>query len=307
MAVMGGSPPAGGGYSQSQRIRLEAFGEGWRLFTEQAGTWVLAGLVAGIVIAVFYFVVIALLFGSFLASAHAQTPAYPAMPGSYGGPGVSPLASMFSFGALAGGLLLMVFIQIVMAGLMRMAVNQVKGEAIGIGDMFSALDVAPAVVGVAIMVGIITMIGSYLCVIPGLIAGGLLMLALPLVVDHRAGAVEAVGLSFSTLKSEWLMAAVFYLVLTVIYVIGAILCGLGLLVTLPVAMLSIAVVYRDNFLGTVPAQPTMSYPAPPAGAAGPVAPTPAPAAPAPPPTAPPPPPAAPPDDQPAGGATDPGA
>lgn len=45
----GGAPPAPG-YVPQPRIRFEAIGEGWRLFTEQIGTWVAAVLIYVVIV-----------------------------------------------------------------------------------------------------------------------------------------------------------------------------------------------------------------------------------------------------------------
>ncbi len=259
MAVVGGPPPAGGGYAPQQRVRFEAISEAWALFQQQASTWVLSALIVGVAIAIIYFLVMVVMVGAMVGAAHV-----PSMGET--GRSASPFFAMFSFTGIIAGLLMYVLVQLLLAGLIKMAIKQIKGEPIAIGDITSALDVLPAVIGASIVIGIITTIGSYLCVVPGLVAGGLLMLAIPLIVDHRAGAMESLSMSFDTLKSEWLMATLFFLVVYIIIGIGAIPCGLGLLVTIPLGLLSIAVIYRDNFLGgasiAAAAPPTYTPPPP---------------------------------------------
>lgn len=94
-------------------------------------------------------------------------------------------------------------------------------------------------------------IGLALCILPALVAMGLLMFSIPLVVDRKASGVEAIRRSFEMLKSQWLMATLFYVVAATIGCGGILLCGVGLLFTLPLYFLSIAVAYED-FVGGVP-------------------------------------------------------
>jgi uncharacterized membrane protein len=79
------------------------------------------------------------------------------------------------------------------------------------------------------------------------VVGGLLMFALPLVADKRMDGIEAMKLSVETLKDEWLMAAVFSLVLGLIATVGLLACGVGILVAGPVILLAEALLYRAYF------------------------------------------------------------
>lgn len=47
------------------------------------------------------------------------------------------------------------------------------------------------------------------------------------------------------LRSQWLMATLFYFVAAIIGFAGIILCGVGVILTLPIAFLSIALLYDD--------------------------------------------------------------
>lgn len=77
------------------------------------------------------------------------------------------------------------------------------------------------------------------------------MFSVPLVVDQRIGGVEAIRQSFEMLKSQWLMATLFSIVVAILGFVGVLLCGVGLILTLPLCCLSIAVAYND-FTGGVP-------------------------------------------------------
>ena len=89
--------------------------------------------------------------------------------------------------------------------------------------------------------------GVFFLVIPGWIISGILMFTLPLVVDERFKAVDAISASGKTLKDQWLIAAVFALVLFALQLVGLLFCGMGFLVTLPLSVLSHAILYRGFF------------------------------------------------------------
>src|SRR5690606_4329895 len=119
---------------------------------------------------------------------------------------------------------------ILYAGLFGMAIKQVRGQEISIGDLFGFTDVWGQTIIASIIVGVLTAVGFILCFFPGLVAAGLFMFTLPLIVDKKMNASEAVSVSMNALKSQWLMAAVFALVVGALYVFGYFLCFVGVLV-----------------------------------------------------------------------------
>ncbi|MFW6156245.1 MAG: hypothetical protein ACOC7J_02910, partial [Armatimonadota bacterium] len=83
----------------------------------------------------------------------------------------------------------------------------------------------------------------------------------PLIADGRADAVEAIKLSAETTTPEFIPFAGFTVILYVLQVIGGALCGVGLLITGPIVMGSVAVSYADVLGGAGTAQ-TRETPAP---------------------------------------------
>jgi len=138
---------------------------------------------------------------------------------------------------------------LLIAALIRMAIKQVRGQQISIGDIFNVGDVALQVIIASFLTSIVIAIGIMLCIIPGLVATGLLLPTIPLIVDKQLGGLEAISTSINTLKSQWLMAAIFSFILGIIYMVGVLACGVGLLIAAPVAVLSIAILYRNFFIG----------------------------------------------------------
>jgi len=69
----------------------------------------------------------------------------------------------------------------------------------------------------------------------------------PLVVDRNMAPMDAVNESINMLKKDWLMAAVFFLVIGICGEIGGVACGIGAILTLPVIPVAIAMLYRDYF------------------------------------------------------------
>ena len=242
-------PPAG--RVPHARVRFDAIPEAWALLQQQMGTWVLATLLMFAMIGAIYFVWLVSL-GLVVGAMGGNKP---------GGPPTDAAVGIF----VVSFIFLIIFVWVVrtvlLGGLFKMAVRQVRGELISAGDLFSTLDILPSLLGVTIVIGLAVCAGTILCVIPGLIVQGLLMLAEPLIVDQRIGVFESVSRSWDALKEDMLMATLFFIVLGVVAGLGAIACGVGILFTFPLLPLGIAIVYRDFFLG--PQYMTSAYTPPP--------------------------------------------
>jgi hypothetical protein len=135
-----------------------------------------------------------------------------------------------------------------LGGMTRMAVNQIRGRAPRVEDLFSVSDVWFDLVLGSALVGLLTTIGLELFVVPGVLVLGLFMFMLPLIVDGRLPATGAMIRSFEATRGQWLMATVALMVYTLVAVMGFAGLGIGLLVTGPLLPLSLAVVYSDLFL-----------------------------------------------------------
>ncbi len=152
---------------------------------------------------------------------------------------------------------------IFVGGLYRMALRQGRGEPISVSGLFSAFpeSVPLFLVGVAmpVVLGLIkgalmwprhlflplasvTLIGNIYLLLDTLLSS-LLMFAPLLIVDAGASVPEALRGSMRLLGRHWLRGIWFYLVASVVGGIGVLLCGVGMLVTYPVFLLSITTAY----------------------------------------------------------------
>jgi len=236
MATPGGYNPMAPGYPAQPKIRFDAIGEAWNLFTQQMGAWIGAVLIAIAVFIGIYIVGIVVVVGMMVGASGAG--------GNAGGAAAGLGMLLF----LAIYVIMLIAICYLCAGMYRMALKQVRGQQISAGDVFAAGDTWLPVLGATLLVSIAVGIAYIFLVIPGLILGGLLMLTVPLVVDQRLGVMDAMQQSFNTLKSDWLMATLFYFVLCFLAGLGGVIFGIGIIFTLPLFFLGIAIVYRDFFL-----------------------------------------------------------
>ncbi|MES2461442.1 MAG: hypothetical protein V4671_12740 [Armatimonadota bacterium] len=242
----GGSLPAGTAYAPAPmppKVRFDVIGEAWNLLTRQFGVWFVAGLAFVIPIFIVVGIFYALMFAQIMAMA------------ATGRGGEPNGAEMLAFQAriygvaLPMGLVVYAFQGLVGGGMVRMALRQLRGETIAAGDVFKIGDVAGQLILVGLLQGIAVQLGTMFCYIPGFILGGLFMLAIPLVAERRLPAIEALKESARTLKPDLVMAALFFFVIMLVYSLGGIACGIGMAVTFPLLPISLAIIYRDFFLG----------------------------------------------------------
>ena len=221
-------------------VQLGAIGEAWSLYRRYWTVWSLTMLVA--------------LIGVTVSEGIGTLLLRQASIGMLGGlfglgqPGLGVLAVIL--GTIIAGFFL--------GGMIRMAVNQVRGRSPHLQDLFSVTDVWFDLALGSGLLGLFLFIGFHLLVVPGLIIGGLLMFMYPLIVDGRQPATGAIIQSYHSLKSQWLVATIVHLAVATVAGLGGIVGGVGLLVTGPLYALSIAVMYRDLFLS--PYSPTWEKP-----------------------------------------------
>jgi hypothetical protein len=223
-------------------VRFDAIGDAWTLFRQEMGAWMVLTLL-------FFLVLYGLLFAGLLAIGGVQV-------------GFERAKLDESVAGVIGGILVIafyVFMFFVMAvltgGLFRAACKQIRGQQIGAGDLFGATDVTGPLAGGIFLMGLAVVAGTLLCIIPGLLVAGRLMLVTPLIVDGRMRATEAIAQSWNALQGQTWMAAIFSFVVSLISGLGIYLCGVGILFTAPLYYLAIAVVYRDYFMTKPVADP----------------------------------------------------
>jgi len=204
-------------------VSLDVIGEAWKLVSANMGIWIGATVV--------YLLVQIVMSG--LQRATQST-------GPNGLPQSTPMSFLLS---IVGIFVTQFFI----AGLMTMALSTIRNGRAEFSQLTSGGAVLLPLVGAFILNAIIIGIGLVLCIVPGIIAMAGFMLITPIIVDKRAGAFGALGESWNAIKPHLGSALLLGIVLVLIVFASMIPCGLGLLVSLPLFQVSIALVYRDLF------------------------------------------------------------
>ncbi len=225
-------------------IDLAVLGQAWSLLQQQMSSWVVAALIVGGVYIGAVGGVVMLIMASQLATA--------------GSPSFSQLM-MTLFLEFVGGLVVNAVVFVMCIGLFGMGLKQLRGEPISPSDLFNYNGQGQQAILAALMVAALTTVGQWFCYLPGLILGGLLMFSIPIVLDQKISAVDALKLSIEKLRSQMWMATIAYFVLCLIAGAGIIACGFGVLITAPLMILSVSCFYRD-FFWNQPQTPSFASP-----------------------------------------------
>lgn len=210
----------------------EWINEGWQLFANQWQVWVPMMLVFIVALVVPILPVYLLIIGASIAQ------------GGDPDAGMPVLAPLLG---LVGGLLTLGLAAFMLGGVYRTAFKQLRGEAISIRDLFSGGDVFVNVLLGIILVGLCAGVGWMLCLVPGLLAMGLLFFTFPLIVEKKLSPIEAMKQSFEMTRQNMLMFTLFAFVVALLGSIGQLACYVGLLVTYPLQFLIGAAAYKDCF------------------------------------------------------------
>jgi uncharacterized membrane protein len=199
----------------------DAFSWGWKKFTENVGTIIIAILiyvVVLVVVQVIWYFILGAVFDN------------------------SGWVTQLVTGALAT-LVLWILTTIVQAGIVRGALEIADGRKLDLGRMFST-DQLPQLLIAALLIGLITAVGTLLCYLPGVIAAFYLQFTVFFLIDRRMEAWDALKASAGLVNNNLGPLIGFFLLSLLAYIVGAILCGVGLLVAFPVVFLAQTYTYR---------------------------------------------------------------
>lgn len=223
-----------------RQIRFDVIAEAWTIVSQNWGPVLAVGGLALVISMALY----AGLFGVMVAmmgpsmfdpNAATSTDTMASLMAQLQIQGLSIVATPIIFGVLGP----------VYASMIHMGLKAASGDRLEVNDAFFGFTkFVPTAIASAIT-GVLFSLGSMCCYIPGFILYGLTMASLPLILDRGLGPIEAIGQSFALMKSHVWMAALLAFVLLMLSGLGACACIVGILVTMPLAYIAQALVYRD--------------------------------------------------------------
>lgn len=133
------------------------------------------------------------------------------------------------------------------AGNVKVALKLVRGEKPEIGDVFYIFK-SGNLVDLLIMT-ILVGIGAILCGIGVLITAPLFMMGLFLLVDKGGKYSDGMNACMTRVKPNLVGWIIFVLVVGIVGGLGSILCGVGILLTMPIAWCAFAYAYEKTLKG----------------------------------------------------------
>ena len=137
---------------------------------------------------------------------------------------------------------------VMLGGLDYMFLRRIRGEPVQVGDVFAGFNLAFLHLSLAGLVKwLLTSLGLLLCLLPGIYLGVGYVFALPLVIDKKMEFWPAMELSRRVVHAHWWSMFALVIVLAIVACAGVLACGVGVLITIPVASASFMYVYEDLF------------------------------------------------------------
>lgn len=152
----------------------------------------------------------------------------------------------FFLGLILYGLiiaLVMIAAQVIGAGLIRASLDITEGKPFLTSTVFK-FDKMGSVIVTSLIIAAATFVGTILCYLPGLIVGFFTSYSLYFVMDKGLAPVDAIKASVNLVKDNIGAALIWYIVGGLVAGAGAIACGVGLLVTIPIFLIGTAFTYK---------------------------------------------------------------
>ena len=231
--------PAPGGPPVGPYSAPDAVSYGWRKFFASPGTLLLPVLVVFVVLVVTEILLYVLLYNTLLGTHDCTQTIFGQEVQTQCGP--SFILRLFVTALITG--LITIAWSFAAAGLYKGALAVVDGKQFSMGEMFQGWDKGQVAIA-AVLIGVATAIGSFLCYIPGLIVGFLMMFTLLFIVDKQMQAIDAIKASIKLVTDNLGQTIVWALLAIVVYIVGLVVCCVGLLVAIPIILIGLAYTYR---------------------------------------------------------------
>jgi uncharacterized membrane protein len=193
----------------------DAFGWGWKKFQEYVGPILIGLLVYLVASAVLYVIAVAIITSIDLGF----------------------------FGQILIQIVAALLFSLIQMAIIRASLQIADGRQIEVGEMFKTEQLGQYLLA-AVIVAVLSGIGTMLCILPGLIVSFFAAYFGYFLLDQKQDAIESIKSSFTFVSQNLGALVIFFLASLAAYIVGAILCGVGLLVAIPVVLLAQAFMYR---------------------------------------------------------------
>lgn len=149
-----------------------------------------------------------------------------------------------------------------LGGMQLAAMRKILYGRVDIGDLFKGFNRFTDLLIANIIISLFVVIGSLLCIIPGLVVGAMYQFTYLFIVDKKMAFWPAMEASHNLVKRDYLGFTIFMLVAAVLLnLAGTLVCLVGLLITFPIWYVASTIAYRElvgfdpNTLADQPTRP----------------------------------------------------
>jgi hypothetical protein len=135
-----------------------------------------------------------------------------------------------------------------MGGLSALYLKKIRGQAANFGDIFLGFGVSfGSLLGAYLVCLLLTTVGFFLCILPGIYLAVSWVFTIPLVIDKRMGFWEAMELSRKVVTKHWWKMFGFVIVLGLLGIAGLLVCIVGVFVACAIGQIALLYAYEDIF------------------------------------------------------------
>ncbi len=242
----GGPPqPPGGGYGGAPMGAQPwdvgtAVSWSWAKFQQNMGQMIIASLAIFIGAIVILGIGMFLIFGVLAASTECGYDEFGYYTCDSSG-GLGTIGSLVLMALTFG--VFFIFAQVVGAGLIRASLGVTEGRPFKTSEVFKFTNLGPVII-TALIIGAGIMVGYVLCIVPAIIFAFLTQYALYFLIDKNLSPMDSIKASVNLVKDNLGTTVIWYLVSALIIFVGELLCGVGLLVAIPVVLVGTAYTYK---------------------------------------------------------------
>jgi uncharacterized membrane protein len=138
---------------------------------------------------------------------------------------------------------IIVVAQVIGAGIIRGALDITEGRPFTAATVFKFHNIGNVLV-TGLIIGGLVLVGTILCYLPGIVVGFATSYAMYFVLDKNMAPVDAIKASVDLVKNNLGNTILWYIVAALVGGAGAIVCGIGALVTYPIALIGTAYTYK---------------------------------------------------------------
>jgi uncharacterized membrane protein len=151
-----------------------------------------------------------------------------------------------------GWIAMILLIPPLVIGFIRFNAKCVRGQPAALGDCFSGFDVFGTSVLSYILLVLLVLVGTVLCILPGIYLAIAYVFVWNLLADRKGSAWECLEMSRQAVTAHWGWALLLMLVASLLAYAGLIACIIGVFVTMPLYGLMLAAAYDRLFADQPP-------------------------------------------------------